>query len=169
MSVRAVWATLTMCGFIGLTAWVSARALRSLFGEMRVMIERIKEAQPQTHLTSTFLGCLTAMTNGDVTAITGEHWGNAFRSGGITAVVATVAVGVGFRVNQWTRAVLCGVATFGVEMIAQSPSYGISRADIAQTSLVAAGSSGASSMTDWSFVTAICSRVAPSSNERAAS
>ena len=103
------------------------------------MIERIKEAQPQTHLTSTFLGCLTAMTNGDVTAITGEHWGNAFRSGGITAVVATVAVGVGLRVNQWTRAVLWGVATFGVEMIAQSPSYGISRADIAQTSLVAAG------------------------------
>lgn len=63
---------------------------------MRVMIERIKEAQPQTHLTSTFLGCLTAMTNGDVTAITGEHWGNAFRSGGITAVVATVAVGLVF-------------------------------------------------------------------------
>ena len=103
------------------------------------MIERIKAAQPQTHLTSTFLGCLTAMTNGDVTAITGDHWANALRSGGITAVIATVVVGVGLRVNQWTRAALCGVATFGVEMIAQSPTYGTSRADIAQTTLVAAG------------------------------
>ena len=103
------------------------------------MIERIKAAQPQTHLTSTFLGCLTAMTNGDVTAITGDHWANALRSGGITAAVATVVAGVGLRVNQWTRAALCGVATFGVEMIAQSPTYGTSRADIAQTSLVAAG------------------------------
>ena len=104
-----------------------------------MMIERIKAAQPQTHLTSTFLGCLTAMTNGDVTAITGDHWANALRSGGITAVIATVVAGAGLRVNQWTRAALCGVATFGVEMIAQSPTYGTSRADIAQTSLVAAG------------------------------
>ena len=103
------------------------------------MIERIKAAQPQTHLTSTFLGCLTAMTNGDVTAITGDHWANALRSGGITAAIATVVAGVGLRVNQWTRAALCGVATFGVEMIAQSPTYGTSRADIAQTSLIAAG------------------------------
>ena len=103
------------------------------------MIERIKAAQPQTHLTSTFLGCLTAMTNGDVTAITGDHWANALRSGGITAVIATVVAGAGLRANQWTRAALCGVATFGVEMIAQSPTYGTSRADIAQTSLVAAG------------------------------
>ena len=104
-----------------------------------MMIERIKAAQPQTHLTSTFLGCLTAMTNGDVTAITGDHWANALRSGGITAVIATVVAGAGLRVNQWTRAALCGVATFGVEMIAQSPTYGTSRADIAQTSLIAAG------------------------------
>ena len=103
------------------------------------MIERIKMAQPQTHLTSTFLGCLTAMTNGDISAITGDHWANALRSGGITAVIATVVAAVGLRVNQWTRALLCGVATFGVEMIAQSPTYGTSRADIAQTSLIAAG------------------------------
>ena len=103
------------------------------------MIERIKMAQPQTHLTSTFLGCLTAMTNGDVTAITGDHWANALRSGGITAVIATVVAAVGLRVNKWTRAALCGVSSFGVEMIAQSPTYGTSRADIAQTSLVAAG------------------------------
>ena len=102
------------------------------------MIERIKMAQPQTHLTSTFLGCLTAMTNGDITAITGDHWANALRSGGITAVIATVVAAVGLRVNQWTRALLCGVTTFSVEMIAQSPTYGTSRADIAQTSLVAA-------------------------------
>ncbi len=39
----------------------------------------------------------------------------------------------------------------------------------ALTSLAAAGSSGASSITAWSWVTAICNRVAPSSNERAAS
>ena len=104
-----------------------------------MMIERIKAAQPQTHLTSTFLGCLTAMTNGDVTAITGDHWANALRSGCITAVIATVVAGAGLRVNQWTRAALGGVATFGVVMIAQSPTYGTSRADIAQTSLVAAG------------------------------
>jgi len=103
------------------------------------MIERIKMAQPQTHLTSTFLGCLTAMTNGDISAITGDHWANALRSGGITAVIATVVAAIGLRVNKWTRALLCGVATFGVEMIAQSPTYGTSRADIAQTSLVAAG------------------------------
>ena len=102
------------------------------------MIERIKMAQPQTHLTSTFLGCLTAMTNGDITAITGDPWANALRSGGITAVIATVVAAVGLRVNQWTRALLCGVTTFSVEMIAQSPTYGTSRADIAQTSLVAA-------------------------------
>ena len=103
------------------------------------LIQRIRTAQPQTHLTSTFLGCLTAMTNGDVSAITGDHWVNALRSGGLTAAIATVVATVGLRVNQWTRAALCGVATFSVEMIAQSPTYGTSRADIAQTSLVAAG------------------------------
>jgi hypothetical protein len=103
------------------------------------MIERIKLAQPQTHLTSTFLGCLTAMTNGDISAITGDHWVNALRSGGITATIATVVAAAGLRVNNWTRAALCGVATFSVEMIAQSPTYGTSRADIFQTSLVAAG------------------------------
>ena len=103
------------------------------------MIERIKLAQPQTHLTSTFLGCLTAMTNGDISAITGDHWVNALRSGGITATTATVVAAAGLRVNNWTRAALCGVATFSVEMIAQSPTYGTSRADIFQTSLVAAG------------------------------
>ena len=103
------------------------------------MIERIKAAQPQTHLTGTFLGCLTAMTNGDVSAITGDHWSNAFRSGLMTAAVATVLATIGLRVNKWTRALLCGVATFSVEMVAQSPTYGTSRADIAQTSLTAAG------------------------------
>tara|TARA_B100001245_G_C22563046_1_gene280858 strand:+ start:66 stop:437 length:372 start_codon:yes stop_codon:yes gene_type:complete len=103
------------------------------------MIERIKLAQPQTHLTSTFLGCLTAMTNGDISAITGDHWVNALRSGGITATIATVVAAAGLRVNNWTRAALCGVATFSVEMIAQSPTYGTSRADIFQTSMVAAG------------------------------
>ena len=102
------------------------------------MIDRIKAAQPQTHLTGTFLGCLTAMSNGDLSSITGDHWVNALRSGVITAVIATVVATVGLRVNNWTRAVLCGVSTFGVEMIAQSPTYGTSRADIAQTSLVAA-------------------------------
>ena len=103
------------------------------------MIERIKAAQPQTHLAGTFLGCLTAMTNGDVSAITGGHWSNAFRSGLMTAAVATVLATIGLRVNKWTRALLCGVATFSVEMVAQSPTYGTSRADIAQTSLTAAG------------------------------
>ena len=103
------------------------------------MIERIKLAQPQTHLTSTFLGCLTAMTNGDISAITGDHWVNALRSGGITATIATVVAAAGLRVNNWKRAALCGVATFSVEMIAQSPTYGTSRADIFQTSMVAAG------------------------------
>ena len=103
------------------------------------MIERIKLAQPQTHLTSTFLGCLTAMTNGDISAITGDHWVNALRSGGITATIATVVAAAGLRVNNWTRAALCGVATSSVEMIAQSPTYGTSRADIFQTSMVAAG------------------------------
>ena len=103
------------------------------------MIERIKLAQPQTHLTSTFLGCLTAMTNGDISAITGDHWVNALRSGGITATNAIVVAAAGLRVNNWTRAALCGVATFSVEMIAQSPTYGTSRADIFQTSMVAAG------------------------------
>ena len=102
------------------------------------MIDRIKAAQPQTHLTGTFLGCLTAMSNGDLSSITGDHWVNALRSGGITAVIATVVATVGLRVNNWTRAALCGVSTFGVEMIAQSPTYGTSRADIFQTSLVAA-------------------------------
>ena len=102
------------------------------------MIQRIKAAQPQTHLTSTFLGCLTAMSEGDLSTITGDHWVNALKSGGWTAIVASVVAGVGIRVNQWTRALLCGVATFGVEMIAQSPTYGTSRADIAQTALVAA-------------------------------
>ena len=106
---------------------------------MNQIINRIKMAQPQTHLTSTFLGCLTAMTDGDVTAITGDHWANALRSGGLTAAIATVVATVGLRVNQWTRAALCGVATFSVEMIAQSPTYGTSRSDIFQTSLVAAG------------------------------
>jgi len=102
------------------------------------MIDRIKAAQPQTHLTGTFLGCLTAMSNGDLSSITGDHWVAALRSGGITAVIATVVATVGLRVNNWTRAALCGVSTFGVEMIAQSPTYGTSRADIFQTSLVAA-------------------------------
>lgn len=103
------------------------------------MIDRIKAAQPQTHLTGTFLGCLTAMSNGDLSSITGDHWVAALRSGGITATIAAAVALVGLRVNNWTRAVLCGVSTFGVEMIAQSPTYGTSRADIAQTSLVAAG------------------------------
>ena len=103
------------------------------------MIDRIKAAQPQTHLTGTFLGCLTAMSNGDLSSITGDHWVNALRSGVITAVIATAVATVGLRVNNWTRAILCGVSTFSVEMIAQSPTYGTSRADIAQTSLVAAG------------------------------
>ena len=103
------------------------------------MIDRIKAAQPQTHLTGTFLGCLTAMSNGDLSSITGDHWVNALRSGGITATIAAVVAVVGLRVNNWTRAVLCGVSTFGVEMIAQSPTYGTSRSDIFQTSLVAAG------------------------------
>ena len=103
------------------------------------MIDRIKAAQPQTHLTGTFLGCLTAMSNGDLSSITGDHWVNALRSGVITAVIATAVATVGLRVNNWTRAILCGVSTFRVEMIAQSPTYGTSRADIAQTSLVAAG------------------------------
>ena len=103
-----------------------------------MIIQRIKAAQPQTHLTSTFLGCLTAMSEGDLSTITGAHWVNALKSGGWTAIVASVVAGVGIRVNQWTRALLCGVATFGVEMIAQSPTYGTSRADIAQPALVAA-------------------------------
>ena len=103
------------------------------------MIDRIKAAQPQTHLTGTFLGCLTAMSNGDLSSITGDHWVNALRSGAITAVIATVVATVGLRVNNWTRAALCGVSTFSVEMIAQSPTYGTSRSDIFQTSLVAAG------------------------------
>ena len=102
------------------------------------MIQRIKAAQPQAHMTGTFFGCLTAMSEGDLSSITGEHWANALRSGGMTAAVATVVAVIGIRVNNWTRAVLCGAATFGVEMIAQSPTYGTSRADIAQTSLVAA-------------------------------
>ena len=102
------------------------------------MIERIKAAQPQTHLTSTFLGCLAAMTDGDLSAITGDHWASALRSGGMTAAIATVLAAIGLSVNKWTRALLCGAATFGVEMVAQSPTYGISRSDIAQTSLVAA-------------------------------
>ena len=106
---------------------------------MNKVATRIQIAQPQTHLTSTFLGCLTAMTDGDVSAITGDHWVNALRSGGLTAAIATVVAAFGLRVNMWTRAMLCGVATFGVEMIAQSPTYGTSRSDIAQTSLVAAG------------------------------
>ena len=101
------------------------------------MLDRIKRAQPQTHLTSTFLGCLTAMSNGDLSSITGDHWVNALRSGGVTAAIATVVAGAGLRVNQWSRAALCGVSTFGVEMVAQSPTYGTSRADIAQTALVA--------------------------------
>jgi len=106
---------------------------------MNVLVQRIKTAQPQTHLTSTFIGCLSAMSEGDLTSITGDHWVNALRSGGITAAIATVVATVGLRVNNWTRALLCGAATFSVEMIAQSPTYGTSRADIFQTSLVAAG------------------------------
>ena len=102
------------------------------------MIQRIKAAQPQTHLTGTFLGCLSAMSEGDLATITGAHWANALRSGGLTAGIATVLAVAGLRVNNWTRAVLCGAATFGVEMIAQSPTYGTSRAAIAHTSLVAA-------------------------------
>ena len=102
------------------------------------MIDRIKAAQPQTHLTGTFLGCLTAMSNGDLSSITGDHWVAALRSGGITATIAAAVALVGLRVNNWTRAALCGVSTFGVEMIAQSPTYGTSRADIFQTSMVAA-------------------------------
>jgi len=78
------------------------------------------------------------MSEGDLSSITGDHWVNALRSGGFTAAIATVVAAAGLRVNMWTRAVLCGVATFGVEMIAQSPTYGTSRADIAQTALVAA-------------------------------
>ena len=105
---------------------------------MNALVQRIKTAQPQTHLTSTFLGCLTAMSEGDLSSITGDHWVNALRSGGFTAAIATVVAAAGLRVNMWTRAVLCGVATFGVDMIAQSPTYGTSRADIAQTALVAA-------------------------------
>jgi hypothetical protein len=101
------------------------------------MIDKIKAAQPQTHLTSTFLGCLTAMSEGDVSSITGDHWVNALRSGGITAAVATVVAAAGIRVTRLTRAVLCGVATFGVEIIAQSPTYGTSRGDIAVKALVA--------------------------------
>ena len=106
---------------------------------MNVLVQRIKTAQPQTHLTSTFIGCLSAMSEGDLTSITGDHWVNALRSGGFTAAIATVIASVGLRVNNWTRALLCGAATFSVEMIAQSPTYGTSRADIFQTSLVAAG------------------------------
>ena len=102
-----------------------------------MMLQRIKAAQPQTHLTSTFLGCLTAMSNGDLSSITGDHWVNALRSGAVTAAIATVVAGAGLRVNQWSRAALCGVSTFGVEMIAQSPTYGTSRGDITQTALVA--------------------------------
>ena len=48
-----------------------------------------------------------------------------------------MVAGAGLRVNQWTRAALCGVSTFGVEMVAQSPTYGTSRGDIAQTALIA--------------------------------
>ena len=106
---------------------------------MNALVQRIKTAQPQTHLTSTFIGCLSAMSEGDLTSITGDHWVNALRSGGFTAAIATVIASVGLRVNNWTRALLCGAATFSVEMIAQSPTYGTSRADIFQTSLVAAG------------------------------
>ena len=102
------------------------------------MIQRIKAAPPQTHLTGPFLGCLTAMSEGDLSTITGAHWANALKSGGLTASIATALAIVGLRVNNWTRALLCGIATFSVEMIAQSPTYGTSRADIAQTSLVAA-------------------------------
>ena len=106
---------------------------------MNALVQRIKTAQPQTHLTSTFIGCLSAMSEGALTSITGDHWVNALRSGGFTAAIATVIASVGLRVNNWTRALLCGAATFSVEMIAQSPTYGTSRADIFQTSLVAAG------------------------------
>ena len=102
-----------------------------------MIIQRIKAAQPQTHLTSTFLGCLTAMSEGDVSSLTGDHWVNALRSGGITAAFATVVAGVGIKVNKWSRAAMCGLTTFGVEMIAQSPTYGTSRGDIAMKAMVA--------------------------------
>jgi hypothetical protein len=101
------------------------------------VIERIREAQPQTHLTGSALGCLTAMTNGDVTAISGDHWSNALQTGGITAVVATVLAGIGLRVSNWTRALVCGLTTFGVEVLSQSPTYGTTQADIYRTCLVA--------------------------------
>ena len=102
------------------------------------VVQRVRAAQPQTHLTGTFLGCLTAMTKGNLSSITGDHWYNALRSGGFTAAIATVLAVIGIRMSQWTRAILCGASTFTVEMVAQSPTYGTSRADIAQTSLVAA-------------------------------
>jgi len=78
------------------------------------------------------------MTKGNLSSITGDHWYNALRSGGFTAAIATVLAVIGIRMSQWTRAILCGASTFTVEMVAQSPTYGTSRADIAQTSLVAA-------------------------------
>ena len=77
------------------------------------------------------------MSEGDLSSITGDHWVNALKSGGFTAAIATVVATVGLRVNQWTRALLCGASTISVEMIAQSPTYGTSRADIFQTSLLA--------------------------------
>ena len=101
--------------------------------------QRIKVAQPQTHLTSSFIGCLTAMTNGDLSAITGDHWGNALRAGGVTAAVATVVAAIGFRMNKWTRALLCGAATFGAEATFKDPTYGTTMSDIYQTALVAGG------------------------------
>ena len=106
-------------------------------GNRGLMIQRIKEAQPQTHLTSTFLGCLTAMTNGDLTVVSGEHWANALKAGGITATVASVIAAVGLRVNRWTRALLCGATTFGIETLSRSPTYGTTMSDIVQTAVIA--------------------------------
>ena len=39
---------------------------------MNALVQRIKTAQPQTHLTSTFLGCLTAMSEGDLSLWAGQ-------------------------------------------------------------------------------------------------
>ncbi len=77
------------------------------------------------------------MTNGDLTAVTGDHWANALKAGGITATVAAVIAIAGLRVNRWTRAMLCGATTFGIEALSKSPTYGTTMSDIYQTALVA--------------------------------
>ena len=104
---------------------------------MNGVVGRIKVAQPQTHLTSTFIGCLMSMTDGDLSSITGEHWGNAIKNGGITAGAATVLALIGLKINDWTRALLCGITTFGVEALFKSPTYGTTMSDIYKTALVA--------------------------------